>query len=174
MSEEIWKDIKGYEGWYMVSSCGRVKSLCRIVDRTNKYGTTHKKLIRERIMRDSPCGHGYRKVTLSKGGVKKYINVHSLVYSTFRGSYKKPLQVDHINNVKTDNRLENLQLLSNRANVTKAWDLLPTSSAYTGVTAVAGRFDANIKINGKRQYLGRFKDEKQAHAAYINKLKRIL
>jgi hypothetical protein len=79
--------------------------------------------------------------------------------------------VDHINNIKTDNRLVNLQLISQRENTSK--DKKNGTSQYTGVCwkKSKNKFEAQININNKYKYLGLFTDEYEAHLAYEKALK---
>lgn len=104
MNEEIWKDILGYEGKYQVSNLGRVKSL-------NYHRTGKEKLFTPYKNR---CG--YLLVNFRKNGKKTGYSVHTLVYSTFNGPIPDGMQVNHINEVKTDNRLENLNLMTPQEN----------------------------------------------------------
>ena len=109
---EEWRDIKGYEGFYQASNLGRVRSLDRIV--VYKNGRTH--LQKGRILCFGVQDKGYNNIQLYKNGVGKTKLVHRLVWETFNGEIPKGMQVNHINEVKTDNRLCNLNLLSCRDN----------------------------------------------------------
>lgn len=100
MTEEVWKDIPGYEGLYQVSNLGRVKSL-----RFNK----------EKILKQSFI-KGYYDIKLAKNKVGKRFSIHRLVYMTFKGPIPEGLQVNHINEIKSDNRPENLNLLTPKEN----------------------------------------------------------
>ena len=163
METEIWKDIKDYEGLYQVSNLGRVKSL--------KFG-------KERILKGNKNFNGYSLVALYKDGKTKTITVHQLVAMAFLShkpcGYK--LVVDHINTVKTDNRLQNLQLITHRENLSKdkRWSSKYTSK-YTGVFWYkrSQKWRAEIRINGKIKYLGSFKSELEASEAYQSKLETI-
>jgi hypothetical protein len=106
MENEIWKPIIGFEGIYEVSSLGRVKSF-----RNPK----------ERILRPTKNGRGYMKVILYKSDTKKQITVHQLVSIAFLNHVPNgnKLVIDHINDNKTDNRLDNLQVVTQSFNLKK-------------------------------------------------------
>jgi hypothetical protein len=65
-------------------------------------------------------GEGYPRITISRNNKKTQHTIHRLVIETFKGAIPKHMQVDHINEVKTDNRLENLQLLTPSENTLKS------------------------------------------------------
>ncbi len=100
---EDWKDVNGYEGLYQVSSLGNVKSMTRRVAFRNGD-----RLVKERMLR-SGLVSGYRNITLAKDGKTETITVHRLMMLSFFPRPKADLQVNHINGVKDDNRLENLE-----------------------------------------------------------------
>ena len=95
--KEIWKDIEGYEGLYQVSNMGRVKSL------------GNNKTRKEKILKNSKGSIGYLQVGLYKEGKVKYFRVHQLVASAFIPNPDNLPQVNHRNEDKTDNRVENLE-----------------------------------------------------------------
>jgi hypothetical protein len=97
MEGEIWKDIKGYEGFYQVSNMGRIKSL--------SYGYTKK----PKIMKQFKSPNDYLKVSLYKGKPNKNVRVHRLVAETFIKNPENKRTVDHINTIRTDNRVCNLK-----------------------------------------------------------------
>jgi hypothetical protein len=167
MQKEIFKDIVGYEGLYQVSNLGNVKSLSRkILIRGEHLGK-----IKEKILKPSDNGDGYYKLVLCKDGKQKSIAVHILVAIAWLnhvpdGTHK--IEVDHKNDIKSDNRLENLQLLKNREHKAKTSKNIKTSSQYTGVYwhKKSNKWRAQIKIDGKSKHLGLFSDEHEAHLAY--------
>jgi len=168
---EIWKDIPGFEG-YQVSNLGRVKSLAREVLRCGKYQYTSK----EKILTCHINTGGYYQISLRTGNNRYSKTVHTLMSRAFLnhipdGTHK--IVVDHINGIRSDNRLENLQLITNRENSSK--DRKNGTSKYTGVywCKIKNKFSAKIRVNGKQTHLGLFTCELEAHNAYQNKLKEI-
>ena len=101
--EEIWKDIEGYEGLYQVSNLGRVKSAPR---RGTKGG----------LLKNSKNTGGYYFVGLYKDNILNRVLVHRIVYETFVGLIPDSLEINHINENKADNRLENLNLMTPKEN----------------------------------------------------------
>ena len=89
---EIWKDIEGFEGLYKISNYGKVKAI-----RSN------------RICFGSYDKDGYRQLALSKNGVKKWFKVHRLVAGAFIANTDKFSDVNHKDEVKTNNHIENLE-----------------------------------------------------------------
>ena len=111
--KETWKPIKGYEGAYEVSSLGNVKSVKRTIVRGGISQT-----INERILSPKQAkNNGYLIVGLHVGGHVRYKYIHRLVAEAFLGVSVDGGDVNHKNEVKTDNRLENLEWCSHIANV---------------------------------------------------------
>ena len=166
---EKWKDVIGYEGLYQVSNLGNVKSLPKKWEMA--YGAINQH--NGKILKPWLVGRGYCVVSLHKNKICKKKYIHQLVAITFLNhkpnGYK--LVVDHINNNRLDNRLENLQLVTHRLNVSK--DRQGTSK-YTGVhfDKRVQKWRTDIKINGKRITIGYYKNEFDAHLAYQETLKK--
>lgn len=150
---EEFRDIKGYEGSYQISSLGRVKSL--------KYN-------KERFLAIANDSYGYEIVTLSKEGKHKTFTIHRLLAVAFLGHIPcgYTVVVDHIDNNFKNNSLDNLQLITHRENLSK--DKKGGSSKYSGVwfDKRSKKWESKISINGKQKYLGRFNCETAAYLAY--------
>ena len=103
--EEIWKDIKGYEGLYQVSNLGRVKSLKRIV--FTKYG---KRLtIYEKILKAKVHKFGYLEVNLNSNGIAKTLKVHRIVAEAFLPNLNNYPEINHKDENKQNNHIINLE-----------------------------------------------------------------
>ena len=111
MNKETWKDVIGYAGLYQVSDLGRIRSLGR--ECNSKNGSKQRK--KERILIQEVTIHGYCRVRLfdAEGRAKHYA-VHRLVMNAFVGVIDE--EINHINEIKTDNRLCNLEYCTHAYN----------------------------------------------------------
>ena len=108
MSKEEWRDIVGYEGLYQISSLGRVKSLPK------KGSGGHSESI---ILKPCTDKDGYKMVNLRSHDTAFSIRVHRLVAQVFLPNYSTHLEVNHKNEIKNDNRVENLEMCSRQYNI---------------------------------------------------------
>jgi hypothetical protein len=97
MTKEIWKDIKGYENKYQISNFGRVKSL--------NYLRTKK----EKLLKVHSDKNGYLVLNLSKDGKSKCVKVHRLVAEMFIENPHNYTQVNHKDENKKNNNVNNLE-----------------------------------------------------------------
>lgn len=153
MSKEEWRPVVGYEDRYEVSSLGRVRSVLRGI-----------------IMKTSLNRYGYEQLYLSKGSMasRKNCTVHRMVALSFFG--ESSLQVDHINENKSDNNVQNLRFVTNQENGFYS----KGSRNSTGLAGVKwskypkGRnWASQIRKNGIKVTLGYFATPEEAHESYM-------
>lgn len=101
--EEIWKDIPNYEGIYQISNLGRLKSLRAFCSFTKKY--FHK----EKIVKGKLDKAGYVMVGLCKEGKTKYCRIHRLVAQAFIPNINNYPMVNHKDENKSNNNVNNLE-----------------------------------------------------------------
>ena len=102
ISQEIWKDVIGYEGYYQVSNLGRVKGLSRPII-GNKRGYTSEHFLKESITR------GYKSVTFSVNKQHKTMKIHRLVAICFLDNPNNYPQINHKDGNKLNNCVSNLE-----------------------------------------------------------------
>jgi len=168
---EVWKDIPGYECLYQVSSLGNVKSLPKEWVSGNGVVKKHE----GKILKGSASSSGYMMVGLYFYGNRKSYQIHQLVAMAFLNHIPNcfELVIDHINDNPLDNRVENLQIVSQRFNAYKTQG--KHSSKFKGVCwhKKGNKWVAQITINGKRKHLGLFNCELAASHAYQKALKEL-
>lgn len=142
---EEWKDVKGYEGIYKISNLGRIKSLPR-------NGT----IKTERILRVFEDRYGYLYVSLNKNNSKKKEKVHRLVATAFISNPNSYEQVNHIDENKKNNHVENLEWCTAKYNQNyskykayKKVKCLNTNIIYKSI------LDASIKLNVDRSSISK-------------------
>ena len=158
MDKEVFKDIPSYEGMYQASNLGRIKSLKRF------------RVLNDRILKQSFHTSGYYKVCLN-GKVKLTHSLIAMAFLNHTPSGNK-LVVDHIDNNRLNNNVDNLQVITQRINTSK--DRKNGASKYLGVTRDnrSCNWTARIFIAGNNKYLGTYKYEIDAHNAYQEALKK--
>ena len=135
---EIWKDIEGYENKYQISNLGRVKSLYLI----NRQAT----IPREKILSPGHNLQGYLFVTLSKNGkLSKHLSIHRLVAKHFIPNPNNYPVVNHINGIKTDNCVENLEWCTQKYNIQQSYKNGQQKPTWKGKTGKLSPL--SIKIN---------------------------
>ncbi len=137
---ETWSDVLFYEGLYKISSYGRVKSL--------KRKTSQGKLLIESIKKPVYDKDGYKFVVLCKNGVVSSKRVHRMVCESFYGINKNKPIVNHINGVKYDNRVDNLEWCTRSENQLHAYRTGLQVSLLKGKTGASSLFSKKVaKMN---------------------------
>jgi len=153
-NQEVWKDVKNYEGLYQVSNLGRVKRNNRILKQV--------------------INNNYYTVNLSKRNNSKTNQIHRMVAVAFLNHTPcgHKIVVDHIDGNPLNNILDNLQLITHRDNVIKGRTTDGTTSKYIGVSWHKSRkkWQSQIRIGGKQIYLGLFDCELKARLAYVKRM----
>lgn len=110
---EIWKSIKGYENVYEISSLGRVRSSEKETIRNNG----RKLKTNARILKTHKDHNGYVRIVIFFRGSRKTHKVHRLVAEAFLDNPESKLAINHKNNDRSDNRLENLEWCTQKENM---------------------------------------------------------
>ncbi len=106
---EIWKDVIGYEGIYQVSNLGRMKRIA-------KNHLCNLKYQGEYYLKPMDNGKGYLRMKLSNNGFSKRVMLHRIIAEAFIPNPLNKKVINHINNNKKDNRIENLEWCSQSEN----------------------------------------------------------
>jgi hypothetical protein len=112
---EIWKAVVGYEGIYEVSNLGRVRSLDRV-----KIGSRHNSKLKGKLLSLRIINHGYCAVVLYNTNSNISKTVHRIVAEAFIANPEGKKEVNHINLIKDDNRVENLEWCTRSENMIHA------------------------------------------------------
>lgn len=156
--KEIWKDVKGYEGFYQISSLCRIRSLDR---RTTNNQFVHGKILIP-ILRN-----GYNSAVLCKRNTIKTKYLHVLFCTAFIPNPENLPCVNHKDSIRINNSFENLEWVNRRENQTHRLFRIKRSSQYFGVSYIKNNdnWRAMIRINNKSKWIGAFDTELKAHEA---------
>ena len=162
--QEIWKDIKGYEGKYQVSNLGRVRSLYD----QNQFKKTYRiKLLKFNIR------SGYYNVNLNNHRKRKNFQVHRLVAFAFIPNFDNKPIINHIDENRLNNKVDNLEWCTQKENVLhskyKMYKPKKSKLPTSGEKYIIKRnrynkifYEIFIYKNGKHIYLGRRNSLKEA------------
>lgn len=174
--EEIWKDIPTYEGYYQVSNLGRIRS----IDHYVKCKGNNKRLVKGIIKKPQLNKRGYLITTLTKKGIFHTYTIHQLVAWAFLPNFIKGNELNHINGIKTDNKLDNLELSNSSHNQFHAvrTGLKPKKgkSKYYNVSYAGSkknikkRWIGSIRHNGKHAYGFKYFETEEEAAHYVDEL----
>ena len=137
---------------------GRIQALFKYKDGREKW--TH------RVFRLSH--NGYPRVFISSNKNHKVRHfVHNVIALCYFGEKPEGYQTDHINSIKTDNRVENLQYITQQQNIhkIKTKDGRNVKGYYLHKN---GKYRASIKLDSKKIHLGYYDTEAEARQAYID------
>lgn len=115
-TEEIYKSIPNYEGFYEISNFQNVKSLSRVITRKNGQ----KVRLKEKILKPAIGGRGYLSVVLCNDERQRSECIHMLMAKTFIPNPENKKEINHINAITTDNRIENLEWVTHKENMIHA------------------------------------------------------
>ncbi|WP_295677299.1 NUMOD4 domain-containing protein [uncultured Empedobacter sp.] len=144
---ETWKDIKGYEGLYQVSDSGNVRSLDR------RYSNGKGECFRKgKVLQKMHVSSGYHAVGLYLNKVLRQHLVHRLVSVAFIKNTNNNACVNHIDGIKTNNTVENLEWCSHSENTIHAFKIkliLPTSGIINGMSKLTEKDVLEIRAIGE-------------------------
>lgn len=160
---EVWKDIKNYEGLYQISNLGRIKSIFY----------SNNKILKPSIYKNP----GYYYIRLYKNEIRTKKYIHILVAEAFLNHIpnKYKLIVDHKNNNKLDNNVNNLQVITQGDNIRKGVKRKNATSKYKGVSWFKrdSNWKVQISINDKNKHICYCDTEEEANERYLQELNKI-
>ena len=151
----VWKWIEGYEGLYMISNGGCVKSFKGV----NPNG---------RVLKPSANSNGgYLYVGLSKDTKRINKRIHRLVAETFLRDWDESLDVDHIDRDPLNNHVDNLRMATQSQNHRNSISRGGSSSKYKNVywNKQSSKWRAKIKVNSRMKHIGCYINEEEAARA---------
>lgn len=144
MSGEEWRPVPGYQGFYEVSSLGRVRRLTVKI----RCGYGKVRTFPGRVMRHGKTHGGYHQFSLCKHGTVTRVYVHRTVIEAFIGPIPDGMQINHLSGDKNDNSLKNLAICTPSENMRHSTDVLGN---HRGALARAAKLS-------ERQVLGVISD----------------
>lgn len=168
--KEEWKPIKGYEGIYEVSNLGSVRCCGYSIVATSCKGNKFVTEIKPHILHATNNGCGYWQVSLQKDHKRKNHYVHRLVAEAFLGDIPEKHQVNHIDYNKSNNNVDNLEIISPSLNTKHSiWKTVRPkksnpASGYKHIRLRKNRYSVEIDYKGTSYYFGSYPTVEQAIA----------
>jgi hypothetical protein len=134
--EEIWKDVKGFEGLYQVSNIGRIKSLRKGL-----------------ILKSSINAAGYRHNTFSVNGSFKTLHLHRMLAIAFIENPNKYLVVNHKDGNKTNNNLDNLEWVTYSENTRHGYRIGLMKNPTKGTSVATSRLNNSQVLEIRDKYI---------------------
>lgn len=114
--KELWKDIKGYENLYRISNFGRIISLDRILRKKDRWGNVINYKLKGKEIKSSLNNKGYSIIRLYKNKKSKTFLLHRLVAEAFIPNPKGLLEINHKDENKDNNCVDNLEWCTRKQN----------------------------------------------------------
>jgi hypothetical protein len=149
--KETWLEIKGYEGLYLISNMGRIKSLPRNGTRTGV----------EYLLKPELNKFGYNRVVLSKNDKPKRYALHRLVAFHFIPNSNNFPQINHINAIRNDNRASNLEWVTSSQNRKHALKIGSITSESLREMRI-NQMQAVIQYDKNENFIRRFRSISEA------------
>lgn len=161
--EEIYFDIPNFEGEYQISNLGNVRGLERTY--YDKRGVLNN--LKQRVLTKQHNKNGYMSLTICGSKIKRTYFIHQLMAMTFIPNPENKKYVNHINGIKLDNRVENLEWVTQSENKIHADLKKDLKCKSPCVHKLKDGFIARITVDKKREYLGYFKTEELAYRKVV-------
>lgn len=160
-----WRDVVGFEGLYEVNSEGQIKSL----DKLSPHWKGGIRNIKGKILTGTLDKDGYKVVSLSLNGVKKIHKIHRLVAECFIENPSNKETVNHINGIKADNLVSNLEWNTHRENSIHRSLFSSKTSKYSNIhfCKTANKWIAQIQSGKSKKMIGAFDSEDVAYNKLI-------
>lgn len=158
-----WRPVKGYEGFFIISEFGDVKSIPREVVRSRGGNF----FMKQGKVLNTFLTKGYKRVALRNGIDQKKFTIHRLVAEAFLEKEKGREYVNHLDSNRLNNHYSNLEWVSMQENNCHRIDKTKTTTKYIGVSWIKAkqRFTASICINKVQKTIGHFLTAEEAYAA---------
>lgn len=164
---EIWKEIIGYEGIYEVSNFGKVRSLDKLVN----HWRGGKRIKKGKIL---SCinNKGYLRVQLNNFVPKIYM-VHRLVCGAFIPNPNNKPQVNHLNGIKSDNRIENLEWCTASDNIKHAYkkELISKKGIKHHMVKLTEKEVREIKYQCKNMSQSKIAEKYNIHRVHVSAIR---